>query len=158
MTASGDEFLAGLRSVRFDDDYYELCDRFRSTLSFPQWRARHGDVTRCLATLGRTLVRTRVDRAYLAEELVDGCAVRSGFAVQSTGALECFFGWSTPGSSHVGGQFVLIASQVRALSGRPAVDPPYPRPDYCGPDRLLELLTEWNRLDRVIRTAAGLPT
>jgi hypothetical protein len=155
MPCDAPTFLANLVATRFATQYYVFCDAFQSDLPFTRRRSRNEDVVDCLQQLGRHLPRHKVDRAYVASAAIGIYQLDYGFAFQSTGLMECMFGWRE-GEDYIGGNYCTIAQQVQAIAGLTPVDPPYPRPAFCGPERLLELLSGWDALDRILRTAAEL--
>lgn len=150
------EFLLNLATVDFAGEYYAFCSAFRSSLPFTKARPRRAEIAACLAQLGHDLTRDTADGAYVARARHGGHEISHGFAFQTTGAFEGFFGWRESDDVYVGGNFCAIAEQVLLLTGAERHDPPYPRPYYCGPERLFELIERWDRLYTKLCGAAGL--
>jgi hypothetical protein len=149
-------FINNLWKARFAQEYYAYCVEFQSSLPFTRLRARQADIMECLVRLGYALPKSKVDGSYVGRELNGGRQFRYGFAIQSTGSFECFFSWQQTNSEFIGGNYCVLAEQVQIHAGLPTVNPPYPRPDYCGPDRLFDLLSGWHQLHHKLRVAAGL--
>jgi hypothetical protein len=147
MTINETDFIPILQTTDFAVQYYSYCARFRSQLPFTINRPRQSDVMRCLKMIERPLQRSKVDGTYLID--LDG--IRSGFAFQSAGALECIFSIQNSDHGFFGGSFAIIAAQVQTANGLPLPNPPYPRPDYTGRDGLADLLEGWDRLDKQLR-------
>jgi hypothetical protein len=147
-------FLKALIKCNFADQYYVFCSSFKSDLPFTRQRPRKDDIATCVTRLQRDMRRGKVDNAYFSEGRFGSNSWNSGFAFQSTGALEPWFTIAN-GEMTFGDSYASLAYQLRQRSGLAPLDPPYPRPEYCGPERLFELLERWDKLDRMLRTAAG---
>jgi hypothetical protein len=147
-------FLKTLTIGNFAEEYYAFCSAFKSDLPFSKQRPRKEDVVSCLARLKRDMRRGKVDNAYFSEGRVDNNTWNSGFAFQATGAFEPWFTIKS-GENSTGDNYASLAYMLRQRSGLDPLDPPYPRPEFCGPERLFELLANWDKLDQTLRTAAG---
>lgn len=151
-----DQFMKNLVEADFAKTYYSYCEEYCSSLSFTKLRPRRIDVIACLKELGHAFRPSAADCAFVGMSIHDGYEVRYGFAFQSTGLLECFFGWRQSDEIYVGGNFCVLAEQLQISAGRSLVEPPYPRPCFCEPERLQPLLSEWNLLHNILKEAAQL--
>ena len=69
-------------------------------------------------------------------------------------SLECFFGWRRTDGEYVGGNHSVLVEGVQVRAGLLLMQPPYPRPEFYGPERLDDLLGDWTKLRQVLRNVA----
>jgi hypothetical protein len=149
------DFIAAAAASDICASYYALCDEYPLRLNAPKASLTKNAILEAAAATSLSLEKLGGPGAvYRLSSLPDGLSLN--FIVQGHGSLETDFTVQLADTAQRG-TFATLCHSARISGGRPAHQPPYPRPTCLSADELVAAMKRLEDLTRMLGSLTGRP-